>query len=212
MRIAYNKQLEALHYELTVMGAMCEESINCATKGLIENDFEMRQRSIMLEREIHMKRHEIEQFCVRLLLREQPVAKDLRFITTSQKMINDMDRIGDNAADIASLYEHVPDEQRVFAGKYIEDMAKEVAKILSDTVDCFVKNLVEKAKKVILLDDIIDNHFHEIKKDLIEQIALDGEKGEMWLNILMTAKYLERMGDHSKNIAKLVIISSGERQ
>jgi phosphate transport system protein len=212
MRETYNKQLEMLHNELTLMGAMCEESINCAIGGLIENDLQLRQKSLTLEKEIDMKKQEIEHFCLRLLLREQPVARDLRFITTSQKMISDMERIGDNAADIALLYERVKDEQRVFAGEYVEDMSKAVAKILSDAVDCFVKNQIERAKKVVLYDEVVDNYFHEIKQNLTERIATDGKNGELWLDILMTAKYLERIGDHAKNIARLVVFHSGEKQ
>jgi len=210
MRETYNRQLEMLHSELTLMGAMCEESINCAIGGLLENNLQLRQKSLTLGKDIDMKKQEIEHFCMRLLLREQPVAKDLRFITMSQKMVDDMERIGDNAADIALLYDGVNDEQRVFAGEYLEDMSKAVADILSDAVDCFVKNHVERAKKVVIRDDEVDNYFREIKQNLIERIASDGRNGGICLDILMTAKYLERIGDHAKNIAKLVVFHGGE--
>ncbi|MDR0303557.1 MAG: phosphate signaling complex protein PhoU [Chitinispirillales bacterium] len=212
MREAYNKQLEKLHNELTLMGAMCEEAIDCAIRGLVLNDRQLRQRALELEREIDDKEREIGFFCVMLLIREQPVARDLLFITRSQKMINDMERIGDNAADIAFLFEQSEDEQRYFVGKYMEDMARSVSKIISDAVDCFVKNKVEEAKDIILFDDVIDNHFREIKKDFIKHIEEDGKNAEIWLDILMTAKYLERIGDHAKNIAKLVVYTIGDQR
>jgi phosphate transport system protein len=211
MRELYNKQLEILHNELTMMGMMCEQAISCSVSGLLENSLEMRQKAISLGKDIQMKQHEIEQFCIRLILREQPVACDLRFITTSQKMTADMDRIGDNAADIAFLYEHTTNEQRVFAGGYIEDMAKAVSNMLSDAVDCFVKNDLEKAKKVILFDDVINNFFDKIIQNFVERITEDkGKNSEIWLDILMTAKYLEKIGDHTKNIARLVVVYGGE--
>ena len=210
MRELYNKQLEKLRNELTEMGAMCEEAIDCAIRGLIINDQELRQKTFTLEKEIDQKEREIGRLCVMLLIKEQPVARDLRFITTSQKMINDMERIGDNAADIAFLFEQSNDEQRSFVGKYMEEMAKSVSKILSDAVDCFVKDNVDEARNVVLFDIVINNHFKDIKQDLVKHIDEGGKNGEVWLDILMTAKYLERIGDHAKNIAKLMAYSVGE--
>ena len=210
MRDLYNKQLEKLRNDLTLMGALCEDIIDCVINGLTTNDPELRNKTSVLEDEIDKKEREIGRLCVMLLIREQPVARDLRFITTCQKMINDMERIGDNAFSIALLFQEANDEQRSFVGKYMEEMAQSVSKILSDAVDCFIKNNVDEARNVILFDIVINNQFKNIKQDIIKRINERGEHGEVCLDIFMTAKYLERIGDHAKNIAKLVAYSVGE--
>jgi phosphate transport system protein len=207
MRESYNKQLEHLHSELILMGAMCEEAINNAIKGIIENDSQLREDTITLERDIKMKQREIEQFCVRLLLREQPIASDLRFIIAAQKMINDMYRIGNQDADIALDFEEIGKEQRFFVVEHVEKMAQSVSKMLVDAVDSFVNKDIEKAKSVILFDDVVDNYFIDVKKGLIEQISKDYNNGVVYLDILMIAKHLERIGDHTRSIAKMVVFS-----
>ena len=210
MREFYNKQLEKLRNELTLMGALCEEAINCAINGLVTNNREMRQKTLEIEEEINQKEREIGRLCIMLLIKEQPVARDLRFITTSQRMVGDLERIGDNAVSIALLFEHADDEQRAFIGKYMEEMTKSVSKILSDAIDSFVKNNVEEARDVVMFDIVINNHFKNIKQDLAKRIDEEGQNGEVCLDIFMTAKYLERIGDHAKNLAKLVAYSVGE--
>jgi len=207
MREVYNKQLRELRSELVLMGAMCEEAISCAIQGLVENNDELRKKTFTLEKEISLKEREIEQVCFRLLIREQPVAGDFRFITASQKMANSMYRIGDQAADIALIFEEIGIEQRAFVYEYIGKMVTTCSKMLLGAVDSFAQSDVVKAKEVIALDDMVDNYFFETKKELVRQISADSDNGEVWLDILMIAKHLERVGDHAKNIAKLVIYS-----
>jgi phosphate transport system protein len=193
------------------MGAMCEEAINCAIQGLLKNDEALQRKTFALEKEISAKEREIEQFCFRLMLREQPVASDFRFITASQKIANSMYRIGDQTADVALLFEEISVEQRAFAYEYIGKMVAICSKMLLEAVDSFVHNDIKKAAEVKLLDDKVDNYFSDIKKELVGQISKDPENGETWLDILMIAKHLERIGDHAKNIARSVIYSVQER-
>ncbi|MDR0599702.1 MAG: phosphate signaling complex protein PhoU [Treponema sp.] len=201
MRDSYLKQLEFLHSELIRMGALCEEAIACAMKGLLEDSPLFRDKAAELEKEIDRKEREIERFCVRLILREQPVAGDLRQITSAQKMIADMDRIGDQAADIAEL-------SRFLAGGgvkgrvHIDDMAKAAGKMVTDSVDAFVAADLAKARAVMAYDDVVDGFFVKIREELIEAIAQDSSSGGACLDMLMVAKHLERIGDHARNIAK----------
>jgi len=207
MREQYNRQLRELRAELVLMGAMCEEAINCAIQGILENDENLRKKTFLLSKEISSKEKEVEKFCFRLIVREQPVAGDFRLIAASMKMATSMYRISDQTADITLLFEEISVEQRAFVYEYIGKMVSTCSKMLVEAVNSFVHNDVEKAREVIALDDAVDNYFSEIKTELIGQIAKDSSNGETWLDILMMAKHLERMGDHAKKIAKMVIYS-----
>jgi len=207
MRESYKRLLEKLRNDLTEMGVLCEEAINSSINGLVANNQEMRKKTFEIEEQIDNKEREISRLCITLLIREQPVAGDLRFITTTQKMIGDMERIGANASSIAYLFENASEEQRYFVGKYMEAMAKSVVQIITNAVDCLIKNDVEEAKSVIIFDVVINNHFKDIKKDLIKRIDEDGKNGELCLDTFQAAKYLERIGDHAKNLAKVVAYS-----
>jgi phosphate transport system protein len=212
MRDGYRKQLEALHVSLIRMGAFCEEAIAKAVKGLLDEDMSLAREVARTEREIDLMEREIEAFCLRLLLREQPVAGDLRQITAAQRMITDMERIGDQAADIAELSTFMVGSP-VKSDIRIGDMARAAVKMLSDSVDSFVGDDLEKARGVIAYDDVVDDLFDEIKKELISLIAKDGENGGACLDLLMIAKYLERIGDHATNIAEWVEYSiTGNRR
>lgn len=206
MREGYRKQLEALHTDLIHMGALCEQAIACATHGLLEENTETLQKAIELEREIDEKQREIEMFCIRLLLREQPVAGDLRRITTAQKMITDMERIGDQAADIAEISAFLAGK-RLTSEIHISDMAKAAIQMLSDSVDSFVSSDVEKARATIRYDDVVDGLFAKIKGELGALMARDSANAGACLDLLMIAKYLERIGDHAENIAEWVVYS-----
>ncbi|MDR0382805.1 MAG: phosphate signaling complex protein PhoU [Spirochaetaceae bacterium] len=221
MRDSYRKQLETLHNELILMGALCEDAIAGAVTGLLEEDGELRQKAIQCEKEIDLKEREIESVCVRLLLREQPVASDLRRITAAQRMVNDMERIGDQAADIAELAESMY-EKRMAYGHFVEEtvknglhigaMTEAVTEMLSASVDSFVREDIWQAREVIKMDDVVDSLFRKVKQELIEVIAKDSKTGGACLDLLMIAKYLERIGDHALNIAEWVVYSiTGER-
>jgi phosphate transport system protein len=222
MRDSYQKQLETLHNELVVMGALCEDAIAGAVAGFLKEDSELRQKAIQREKDIDFKEREIESICVRLLLREQPVAGDLRKITSAQRMVNDMERIGDQAADIAALAESMYAERGETAGRRLEEavinglhigaMTEAVTEMLEASVNSFVREDLTQARSVIEMDDIVDNLFRKVKQELIEIIAKDSGTGGACLDLLMIAKYLERIGDHALNIAEWVVYSiTGER-
>ncbi|MDR1596080.1 MAG: phosphate signaling complex protein PhoU [Treponema sp.] len=204
MRETYHKQLENLHTELIRMGALCEDAIAQAIKSLTGKDSSgLREKVWEIEREIDMKEREIESFSLRLLLREQPVAGDLRQITAAQRMITDMERIGDQAADIAELSRFISGPE-LLGMVPIHDMAEAAAKALTDSVDAFVAADLDKALAVMAYDDVVDQFFSRVKKELISLIAKDSGHGETYLNLYMIAKYLERIGDHATNIAEWV--------
>jgi phosphate transport system protein len=203
MRETYQKQLENLHTELILMGALCEDAIANAIKVLTNGNAGLREKVWEIEREIDLKEREIESFSVHLLLREQPVAGDLRRITAAQRMITDMERIGDQAADIAELSQFVVNAEAVKEVP-IDEMARATAKMLGDSVDAFVGTDLEKAYSVMAYDDIVDDFFAKVKSKVISLIAKGSEHGEAYIDLLMIAKYLERIGDHAKNIAEWV--------
>lgn len=206
MRHSYRQQLDTLHTELIRMGALCEAAIDNAINGLLTGDKELQQTAILLEVEIDLKEREIEAICIRLLLREQPIARDLRQITTAQKMITDLERIGDQAADIAEIAGCLHNTNAKYT-VHIAEMAKVARQMLSDGIDAFVHNNQQQAHAVIAADDIVDALFRQIKQELSALIAADSLSGEICLDLLMIAKYLERIGDHAENIAQAVIYS-----
>jgi phosphate transport system protein len=185
------------------MGALCEDAIANAIKALIDGDADLREKVWELEREIDIKEREIESFSVNLLLREQPVAGDLRRITAAQRMITDMERIGDQAADIAELSRYIVNLETI-KGIPIAEMAAAAAKMLTDSVDAFVASDLEKAYSVIAYDKVVDEFFVKVKTRLVSLFAENSEYSEAYIDLLMIAKYLERIGDHAQNIAEWV--------
>lgn len=211
MRQSYLEHLETLHTELIRMGALCEDAIASAVKGLIDEDVDLQEKAKRLEEEIDLKEREIEDFCYRLLIREQPVAGDLRQINAAMKLVTDMERIGDQAADIAEIAAFMAGST-VKSDVHIADMATAATSMLKKSVDSFVAGDVEKAKEVMTSDDLVDGLFMKIKGELVKRIAEDNTAGGDCLDLLMIAKYLERIGDHATNIAEQVVYSvTGER-
>ncbi len=203
MRTKFDEMLNALNIELIKMGALCEEAITCAIKALLDKDDEMAEKTFRIEKSIDEKEREIESYCMKLLLRQQPVAKDLRIISSALKMIGDMERIGDQAADIAEITRHVGNEN-VFGKVHIKEMAEATVKMVTDSINSFVKNDTNSAKCVIMEDDRVDELFIKVKNELIYLIAGNAQMGEYCIDIMMIAKYLERIGDHAANIAEWV--------
>ena len=203
MRNKFDEQLEKLHVELIQMGALCEDAISAAAEALLKGDEELAQAAIEAEREIDQAEREVENLCMKLLLQQQPVARDLRTISSALKMISDLERIGDQAADIADLTRHVglPSGSGVL---HIADMARAVIGMVTDSVDSFVKKDLELARAVCRADDQVDALFDRVKEELIDLIAADAAYGEQGLDLLMVAKYLERIGDHATNVAEWV--------
>ncbi|MDD2433750.1 MAG: phosphate signaling complex protein PhoU [Bacilli bacterium] len=206
MRNKFDEKLKLLNRELIEMGALCEEAITAATQALFNRDLKLAATVAPLSSDIDHKERDIESRCLTLLLQQQPVAKDLRQISAALKMITDMERIGDQAEDIAEIVKSF--KGRVMDNTlHIASMAKETIKMVTDSVDSFVKQDVSLASAVILADDVIDNYFAETKKALTQLIAADIECGEYALDLLMITKYFERIGDHATNIAEWVIFS-----
>ena len=208
MRNTFDSQLEELNTELILMGALCEDAISSAITALLENNDAMAKKVLSVDSEIDAKERDIENMCMKLLLRQQPIAKDLRTVSSALKMISDMERIGDQAADIAEIIPFLPDNE-LKQKLHLRNMAYAVIAMVTESVDSFVKKDLAIAEKVIADDDQVDELFTEIKGELIDLISSGGLKsdGEFFVDILMIAKYLERIGDHATNIAEWVVYS-----
>lgn len=202
MRSRFDQQLALLHEKLIAMGALCEDGIFASMRALAD-DGRAIERARQIERDIDSAESEIEALCMKLLLQQQPVARDLRIISSALKMISDMERIGDQAADIAEITRFLSHE--VLEGATaIHHMAKAAAKMVTDSVDSFVKEDLLLAKQVQKDDDIVDALFESVKKELIRQISEEPSCGQSCLDLLMIAKYLERIGDHAVNVSEWV--------
>lgn len=206
MRSRFDQQLATLNKELIQMGAMCEEVIALAAKALTTGDNEMAKKVAPLDREIDQMERTIETLCLRLLLQQQPVARDLRQISAALKMITDMERIGDQAEDIAEIIPFLNGRTGIECNSILL-MAEASIKMVTESVDAFVKRDVALAQTAIEHDDIVDNYFIEVKSSLIQIIAQNPEDGEYALDLLMIAKYFERIADHATNIAEWVVFS-----
>lgn len=205
MRNRFDSQLELLNTELIEMGALCEELIKLSKKALTENE-DYLEMARAREVEVDRMESDIESLCMKLLLKQQPVARDLRSVSSALKMISDMERIGDQSLDIIEIAEYVKNCNKENK-KCIEDMAKAAGKMVSDSVEAFVRKDQQLAKEVIASDDIVDELFDDMKKNLIQAISKETADGEMYIDLIMIAKYYERIGDHATNIAEWVLYS-----
>jgi len=206
MRNRFDEQLFELNREIIEMGAMCEEAIASAAKALTSGDAALATNVKKNGSAIDQMEREIESRCMKLLLHQQPVARDLRLISAALKMITDMERIGDQAEDIAEIVLFL-NGHTMEGMEMIEDMARETTKMVTASVDAFVQKDIELAKKVIEQDDIVDDYFSKVKCAIISLIAENSADGEFALDLLMISKYFERIGDHATNIAEWVIYS-----
>lgn len=207
MRNKFDEQLSKLNTELITMGALCEEAISKAAKYLETNKDELQNEVFESDREIDRKERDIESLCMRLLLQQQPIAGDLRMISSALKMISDMERIGDQASDIAEMVCFV-NRTDIGSKVHIADMARATISMVTDSIDSFVKHDMVMAQKVIAHDDIVDGLFLKVKGELISSVkSADGNTAEALIDLLMIAKYFERIGDHAENIAEWVIYS-----
>ena len=206
MRSRFDQQLALLNRALSEMGALCEEVIALAAKALLTGDVSLAEKVAPLDREIDQKERSIESQCLKLLLQQQPVARDLRQISAALKMITDMERIGDQAEDIAEIVctvpRHGPETMDI-----VRKMATSAIQMVTESIEAFVKSDIMLARKVVSDDDIVDGCFDQVKKALIARIAADPGDGEYAVDLLMIAKYFERIGDHATNIAEWVIFS-----
>ena len=206
MRNRFDEQLEELNSELILMGALCEEVISLVCKALANYDKELAKTVSPVDSEIDRKERTIESSCLKLLLQQQPVAKDLRQVSAALKMITDMERIGDQASDIAEIIQYM-DKKITDCDELLQKMGTATIKMVTESVDAYVKKDTMLAQSVVDYDDIVDNYFADIKKQLISVITESPSEGEYILDVLMIAKYFERIGDHATNIAEWVIFS-----
>ena len=206
MRVFFQEQLNELNRELTRMGAACEEIIALASHALTDWDEELVRKVSTIGSQIDESERTIEGICLKLLLRQQPVARDLRQISAAMKMITDMERIGDQAEDIVEIVPYMtahPDEKF----PKIREMAKAAQAMVTEAVDAYVKQDLGMARRVMAHDDVVDNYFCQVKSGIIDIIAAEPAHGEYALDLLMIAKYFERIGDHCTNIAEWVEFS-----
>ncbi len=212
MRSKFDSQLLHLKKELTYLGALCETSIAKAAKALQNASSDNYKEMHLEDDEIDRKEREIESLCLKLLLQQQPVAKDLRQISATLKMITDMERIGDQAVDIVEIISMGQITKSVNT-MHLYDMANETIKMVTYSIDAFVKQDADLAKSVIDMDDIVDDLFVTVRNEALALVNENVKNGEMVLDILMIAKYFERIGDHATNIAEWVVFSiTGEHK
>lgn len=206
MRNLFDDQLNTLHRKLIEMGSACETAIDLAVRALLEGNADIAHEAAAHDREIDNMEREIEAICLKMLLQQQPVARDLRQISAAMKIITDMERIGDQAEDIGEIVPFLNGR----TGQEFEDirlMAETAQQMVRSAVDAYVNQDMALVKKVLSMDDIVDDAFDRTKKTLIHMIADRKDDGQYCLDLLMIAKYLERIGDHATNIAEWVEFS-----
>ena len=204
MRNEFSRQLNLLSREMTEMGNMCKAAIEQAMEALFSGDMDAAKNVILGEEQIDQKEKDIESLCMKLLLRQQPVASDLRTISAALKMISDMERIGDQSEDIAEIVEYmeadaIPQEEN------LKSMAQRTVDMVIHSIEAFVVCDESMASEVIEADDEVDDYFLKAKEDLIIMIADSPEEGGLYIDLMMIAKYLERIADHATNIAEWVV-------
>ena len=200
MRNRFDEQLDLLNNSLISMGALCETAIAGTIKALLCHDLRLAEEVIATDKEIDQKEKEIEALCLKLILHQQPVARDLRQISAALKMITDMERIGDQAVTFTDLAESTN-------GSHIAEMGAATTKMVTEAVEAFVRRDKVMAQAVVDYDDVVDGLFSSVKHDIMHMIAADPARGEQAVDILMISKYLERIGDHAVNIAEWVIFA-----
>lgn len=207
MRNKFDEQLLDLNDKLIQMGALIESAIANAVSALNEQEIETANKAIDFDIEIDRAEKDIESLCLKLLLQQQPVARDLRLISSALKMITDMERIGDQAADIAEITIQLAKSKKVKIPKHIRAMAQTTIQMVNDSIDAFVKKDLNLAYSVIKCDDTVDNLFDMVKDSLIKHLVDNVNDGEQAIDLIMIAKYFERIGDHATNIAEWVVFS-----
>ena len=207
MRITYEHELEELNKCLRDMAMMVEKAIEQTFVAFEDQNYTMAEDVIKGDRNVNDMERAIESRCLSLILRQQPVARDLRQISAALKMITDMERIGDHAADISEMTILMAGTPYIRNIEHLQTMAKEAMVMLVKSIEAYVEKDLEKAEKVIESDDVIDDLFDQIKAELIDAIHQNPDNGEQAADLLMVSKYLERIGDHATNIAEWVIFS-----
>ena len=212
MRSKFDEQLRLLNQEMMYMGTMIEDSIQKAIEALIDQNAQLAEKIMNSDSDVDHEQKKIENICFNLLMQQQPVARDLRVISAAMKMVTDMERIGDHAEDISEITIMLSKEPYVLNLDDIKKMASETVIMLIRSIEAYVEKDMNKAQEVIRHDDIVDDLFDKNKADIIELIRHDPEKGEQATDMLMVAKYFERIGDHATNIAEWVIFALDDKK
>ena len=204
MRNRFDEQLSLLNHELLEMGTLVESAIRSATTALVNQDVEAALASIAADKDVDQAERDIESLCLKLLLQQQPVARDLRLISSALKMITDMERIGDQASDISEIVIYLSSEPYIKQLEHLPLMAEKAIRMVTAALDAYVHKDVKLAQEVMEMDDEIDSLFTTVKDELITLIRGDVAAGSQAIDLLMIAKYYERIGDHAQNIAEWV--------
>ena len=212
MRSKFDEQLKILNQEMMFMGSMIEDSIQKAIDALMSQDKELARKIMESDSDVDHEQKKIEGICFNLLMQQQPVARDLRGISAAMKMVTDMERIGDHASDISEITIILADKPYVLEQDDIKKMASETVLMSIRSIEAYVEKDMEKAKKVIKHDDVVDDLFDKVKSEIIEMIRKEPEDGEQATDMLMIAKYFERIGDHATNIAEWVIFALDDKK
>ena len=220
MRSKFDEQLRLLNQEMMYMGTMIEDSIQKAIEALIAQNAQLAEKIMNSDSDVDHEQKKIENICFNLLMQQQPVARDLRVISAAMKMVTDMERIGDHAENIVEAVQKMEDQKLKFSQTEpyvlnlddIKKMASETVIMLIRSIEAYVEKDMNKAQEVIRHDDIVDDLFDKNKADIIELIRHDPEKGEQAADMLMVAKYFERIGDHATNIAEWVIFALNDKK
>ena len=212
MRTKFDEQLHMLNQEMMHMGSMIEEKIQKAIEALIGQNRSLAKKIMDGDCEVDREQKKIENICFNLLMQQQPVARDLRVISAAMKMVTDMERIGDHAADISEMTVMMSDTPYVADLEDIKKMASETVLMLIRSIEAYVEKDMLKAQSVIDHDDIVDDLFHKNKHDLIELIQKNLAVSEQAADMLMVAKYFERIGDHATNLAENIIFALDDKK
>ena len=204
MRTRFDEQLSQLNADLIDMGTMIEYAIESSASALISMDGALANRIVRFDHEVDRKERDIESLCLKLILHQQPIAKDLRFISAALKMITDMERIGDQAADIAEIVTMMLNDDPPRITDHFSEMARVTTRMVRQSIDAFVSRDMLLARQVVNTDDVVDGLFDDVRGELIDLLARNPDRGRQALDLLMIAKYFERIGDHATNIAEWV--------
>jgi phosphate transport system protein len=207
MRDKFDEQLLHLNDALIEMCSIVKRAIDDAAKALVEQNVELAQKIIASDDEIDEKEKEIEGLCLRIILQQQPVARDLRLVSAVLKITTDLERIGDHATDISEITLLLANKQYIKKLEHIPQMAEATMKMVTNSIEAFVKEDLALAKRVIAYDDTVDNLFEIIKKELVELIKMNADNSEQAMELLLVAKYFERIGDHATNVAEWIVFS-----
>ncbi len=207
MREYFDLELKALNDKLIEMGALVEGAIKNTITIITNGEYDKLETSRIIEEKINTMEREIQNYCLNLLLLQSPVAGDLRTVSSALKMITDLERIGDQAIDIAEMSTYLKDCENIYSMTHLSEMAERSSNMVTTAIDAFVKKDLKLAKTVATMDDAIDDLFNKVKQEVIDIINANKELDQQAIDVLLIAKYFEKIGDHAENIGEWVVFS-----